>query len=538
MISRRDFLKKSGLLATAWCLPLGAPKALNPEPEDESHEVMPRPSITAASIANFVDPLPIPAIATPVDERLDPFNPGKRIPNYRVEMNEIFAKLHRDLPPTRLWAYGGSSPGPLFEARKGSPLMVEWVNALPNAHLFAVDHRIHGAEASKPNVRAVVHLHGAKVRPDSDGYPEDWYVPGKSLTSYYPNEQDAAMLWYHDHALGITRLNVYAGLFGAYIVRDDAEKALNLPSGKFEIPLILCDRKIDALGQLDYPAAPMFHAPWRSEFYGNLILVNGKLLPYLAVEARPYRFRIVNVSNSRFLSLSLSNREPFTQIGSDQGLLRAPVQVTALILAPAERADLVLDFTAHRGQQIVLSDVSGPVMQFRVATSQAAASAILPASLRRIKALPPKSALRTRTLTLDQYNDPAGKVMRMLLNGTHWDMPITERPRLGSIEVWQFVNLTPDPHPIHLHLVRFQILDRREFDVEAYQKSKLLRFTGPATAPDANESGWKDTVRCPPKTVTRIIARFEGFSGRYVWHCHVLEHEDNEMMRPYEVLRS
>ena len=146
--------------------------------------------------------------------------------------------------------------------------------------------------------------------------------------------------------------------------------------------------------------------------------------------------------------------------------------------------------------------------------------------------------LRTRTLTLDQYNDPSGKVMRMLLNGTHWDMPITEKPMLGSIEMWRFVNLTPDPHPIHLHLVRFQILGRREFDLEAYQKSKSLRFVGPSRPPDPNESGWKDTVRCPPKTVTSIIARFEGFTGRYVWHCHVLEHEDNEMMRPYEVSRA
>ena len=126
--------------------------------------------------------------------------------------------------------------------------------------------------------------------------------------------------------------------------------------------------------------------------------------------------------------------------------------------------------------------------------------------------------------------------MRMLLNGMHWDMPISERPVLGSVEIWSFVNLTPDPHPIHLHLVRFRILDRREFDVDAYKKSKSLRLTGPAMPPDPNESGWKDTVRCPAKTVTRIIARFEGFTGRYVWHCHVLEHEDNEMMRPFEVI--
>jgi spore coat protein A, manganese oxidase len=255
------------------------------------------------------------------------------------------------------------------------------------------------------------------------------------------------------------------------------------------------------------------------------------------VEPRKYRFRAVNVSNSRFLTLSLSNRQRFTQIGSDQGLLRAPEVVASVLLAPAERADLVIDFAQLPGTKIVLNDVSGAIMQFRVDASATADSAPLPATLRRIQPLQPSNAVRTRTLTLDQYSDRSGKVVRMLLNGTHWDMPISEQPVLGSIEIWQFVNLTPDPHPIHLHLVRFQILDRREFDGDAYQKSKLLHFTGPLTRPDRNESGWKDTVRCPPRTVTRIIARFEGFTGRYVWHCHILEHEDNEMMRPFEVIR-
>ncbi len=537
MISRREFLKKSGLLATALAIPTPAPNVLAPGTEDELHEVVPRPSLNPSSLAPFVDPLPIPEVAQPNGYRADPIHPSERIPYYRIELSEIQVKVHRDLRPTRLWGYGATSPGPTIEARKGSPIMVEWVNALPKAHLFAIDHHIHGAEADKPNVRAVVHLHGARVRPDSDGYPEDWYVPGKSRLAYYPNVQDAAMLWYHDHALGITRLNIYAGLFGAYFIRDRAESALNLPSGKYEIPLILCDRRFDSLAQLYYPTSPMFHAPWRPEFYGNTILANGKLLPYLAVEARKYRFRVVNVSNSRFLTLSLSNNQRFHQIGSDQGLLRAPVPVTTVIIAPAERADLVIDFLEHPGTHIVLSDPSGPIMQFRVDASAAAKSAALPATLRRIKPLPPSSAVRTRTLTLDQYSDPSGRVMRMLLNGMHWNMPTSERPVIGSVEIWRFVNLTPDPHPIHLHLVRFQILDRREFDVDAYKKSKTLHFTGPPMRPDLNESGWKDTVRCPPKTVTRIIARFEGFTGRYVWHCHVLEHEDNEMMRPFEVIR-
>jgi spore coat protein A len=537
VISRREFLKNSGVLATALMIPGATANSPAPDSEDESHEMVPRSPLSPSSLAPFVDPLPIPEVARPQGLQPDPMRPGQDLPYYRIAMREMLVKLHRDLPATRLWTYGGSSPGPTIEARSGIPLMVEWVNSLPKAHLLAVDHRIHGAGADQPNVRAVVHLHGAKVHPDSDGYPDDWYVPGKSRHSYYPNLQDAAMLWYHDHALGITRLNVYAGLFGAYFIRDAAERALDLPGGKYEIPLVLCDRRIDSLAQLDYPTAPMFHAPWRPEFYGNIILVNGKILPYLKVEARKYRFRIVNVSNSRFLTLSLSDRHPIHQIGSDQGLLRRPIEVATVVLAPAERADLVIDFAPRPGAKIVLSDVSGVIMQFQVEASVTAKSALLPATLRHIKPLRPSEALRTRTLTLDQYTDPAGRVTRMLLNGMHWDMPISERPVLGSIEIWRFVNLTPDAHPMHLHLVRFQILERREFDVASYQKSKQLHFTGPPLGPAPDESGWKDTVRCPPKTVTQIIARFEGFTGRYVWHCHILEHEDNEMMRPYEVIR-
>ena len=353
------------------------------ESEDELREVVPRATLDPSSLAAFVDPLSIPEIARLDELRIDPSNSAQRIPYYRIAMREVLVKLHRDLPPTRLWGYGGTSPGPTIETQSGHPLMVEWVNELPKAHLLAIDHHIHGAEASKPNVRAVVHLHGAKVKPDSDGYPEDWYVPGKSRLSYYPNGQDAAMLWYHDNALGITRLNVYAGLFGAYFIRDSAEGALNLPAGKCEVPLILCDRKVDSTGQLYYQTSPMFNAPWLPEFYGNLILANGKLLPYLDVEPRRYRLRVVNVSNSRFLTLSLSNHMMFQQIGSDQGLLREPVNVATVILAPAERADLVVDFASHRGAQIVLNDESGPIMQFRVDGGIGATSAAVPATLRR-----------------------------------------------------------------------------------------------------------------------------------------------------------
>ena len=211
------------------------------------------------------------------------------------------------------------------------------MNALPSEHFLPMDHTIHGAEADKPAVRTVVHLHGAKTAPESDGYPEDWIVPGKSSLYYYPNQQDAAMLWYHDHALGINRLNVYAGLLGTFFIRDSVEDALNLPKGKYELPLILYDRLLTHEGQLLYPVSPDPQSPWVPEIFGNAILVNGKLFPYLDVEPRKYRFRVLNGSNARFYNLSFvengsgenatanQNEVPFHQIGTDQGLLSAPV---------------------------------------------------------------------------------------------------------------------------------------------------------------------------------------------------------------------
>ena len=203
-------------------------------------------------------------------------------------------------------------------------------------------------------MRAVVHVHGAKTPPHSDGYPSDWYPPGRSFISYYPNHQDAATLWYHDHAQGLTRLNQYAGLIGRSRIRDDAEAALNLPQGGYEVPLLLCDRQLDEHAQLLYPTSGFPDAPWVPEFYGDAHLVNGKLFPYLEVEPCRYRLRLLNASNSRFYYLSLSNGQHFYAIGTDQGLLSEPTAVTSLTLAPAERADLIVDFSEVAGQKVVL----------------------------------------------------------------------------------------------------------------------------------------------------------------------------------------
>jgi spore coat protein A len=514
-MTRRDFLQIAG-----------AAPLLLPEPA----------TLDPGKLEPFVDSLPIPPLARPNGARADPRNSGVQIPYYRIAMRQIRSKVHRDLPPTQFWSYGSTVPGPTFEARTGKPLMIEWANELPLKHFLPIDHTIEGAEPDKPDVRAIVHLHGGRVPPQSDGYPENWFVPGKSVISRYPNCQDAAMLWYHDHAMGINRLNIYAGLFGAFFLRDPIEASLNLPRGQYEIPLIIFDRIFRTGGELFYPVSPDPKSPWVPEVFGNAILVNGKLFPHLDVEPRRYRFRMLNASNGRFYYFSLSNGRTFYQIGTDQGLLPAPLPVKGLALAPGERADLLIDFRGQNGRNIVLKSDAYTVMQFRVASAGTRDTSSFPATLRPGPTMAEAEASRTRLLRLGEVDDPEMYPIRMLLNQTRWSAPVTENPVLGSVEIWSFVNVTDDSHPIHLHLVRFQILHRRPFDLFTYLNTGRVRYTGPPIPPEPNEAGWKDTVRADPAMVTRIIVKFEGFSGRYVWHCHILEHEDNEMMRPYDVV--
>jgi spore coat protein A len=214
------------------------------------------------------------------------------------------------------------------------------------------------------------------------------------------------------------------------------------------------------------------------------------------------------------------------------------------MLGPAERADVIVDFSGSAGENILLQNDGANVMQFRVgkdiaigvSTSAAPNTSALPSALRTVPRTLDSAAIRTRVLTLGEIDDPAQRPLTMLLNNAHWSMPITENPVLDSTEIWSFLNLTDDAHPIHLHLVRFQILDRQSFDPVVYRRTGNVHFGGPRIPADASEAGWKDTVRADPAMVTRIIIKFEGYAGRYVWHCHILEHEDNEMMRPYDVI--
>lgn len=515
-------------------------------------------------VEKYVDPLPVPEI-------LEPKSKKNGTTHYEVEMKQFSQKLHRDIPATTLWGYEGVYPGPTFEVNRYEKVRVKWINHLPlSPHLLPVDTTVHGAGPDVPPVRTVVHLHGGHVPPESDGFPEAWFTTdfaqvGKDFTTEtyeYPNQQPPSTLWYHDHSLGITRLNVYAGLAGFYIIRDAYENSLKLPSGAYEIPLVIQDRSFNDDGSLFYPTQPA-GAPAGipnpsvvPEFFGDTILVNGKVWPYLNVEPRKYRFRVLNGSNSRFYNMSLLSQQgaaaPYwCQIGTDGGFLTKPVQLSDLLLSPAERADVIIDFSQLAGQVILLTnnasapfpsgdpvdpETTGQIMQFRVSLPLSGQdTSKIPSRFSSVTPIPKTLANKTRSLTLMEHNDQYGRLM-MMLDGKMWEDPVTETPKSNSTEIWQLINLTMDTHPIHLHLVEFQILDRQPFDMELFMSTGEIRYTGPAFPPAPNEAGWKDTVRANPGEITRIIMRFTDYTGLYVWHCHILEHEDYDMMRPYRVI--
>ena len=493
------------------------------------------------SLRKFSEPLTIPAVLRPA--RGEPLE---------MIMSENRQVLHRDLGRTAIWGYNGSYPGPTIEVTRNQPVMVRWENRLPATHRLHVDHCLHGPHAygdrgDHPAPRAVVHLHGAHVAPESDGYPEATLLPGQSATYEYPNAQNGSALWYHDHALGITRLNVYMGLAGLYVIRNGSEPALNLPRGPYEVPLLIQDRSFEPDGSLHYPEH------WEEEFFGAANLVNGQVWPYLEVRPRKYRLRIVNGSNSRTYTLAFDSGQPFYQIGTDGGFLPEPVELKEITLTAAERADVIVDFSRRTGEVHLVNSAPAPfpgtagegvvrdVMQFRVRGSTGDDS-VLPSRLEALPRLREDAAAKFRQFNLEMVDENPKCTepgFRWLINRLGWD-DITEYPELGSTEVWSFFNLSPDVHPIHLHLVQFQILDRQKLQPDPAQPGSFLPLTLPGTrpgAPEPNEAGWKDTFRSMPGEVTRIIARFADFVGKYPYHCHILEHEDHEMMRQFQVVK-
>ncbi len=512
---------------------------------------------------------------------------------------------------TPVWGYGVgpnpvSYPGPTLVTKKDVPLNIDWVNQLGYTHPLPVDQSLHwafghmGHTIAANGVPAVPHLHGGHTESDSDGLPEYWWTPdGTTGPRYvkklyrYDNDQEAGTLWYHDHGLGITRLNVYMGLAGFYLLRDDWELNLiasnQLPSGEREIEVVIQDRLFAADGTLLYPAdpalaglPPAFNGGISAlpEFFGNVILVNGMAWPFLNVEPAKYRFRLLNGSDSRFYKLfmgsSANQTVPFIQIGSDDGFLNAPVTLNQLTIGPGERADLVIDFTPFAGQQIIVKNnarvpfdkggtvdpkLDGRIMAFNVSAAPAVDPVTLPAVLRQspfpIVVTPP---IRTRRLLLFEGLDKHGRLQPLLgivdPNSPHdgtllWDDPITEVPNMDDVEIWEVFNTTMDAHPIHLHLVTFEVLNRQRFTGTILPKANVdpkmpgdpptlggiltgIRLRGQPKAAGPEEAGPKDTAQMYPGEVTRIKVKFDR-EGRYVWHCHILSHEDHEMMRPYYV---
>lgn len=498
------------------------------------------------TIPKFVNRLTIPQIAKPLG-KIDDKN------YYEIEMIETKHYFHKLFPPTQVWAYNGMVPGPTFDIFRDQIINVKWANCLPLKHFLPVDHTLHGAVDTFSG-RSVVHLHGANVEADSDGFPEAWFTRDYEFTGpaftrkiyEYTNHQQGTTLWYHDHSLGITRLNVYAGLAGLYLIRDNLEKRLQLPSGEYEIPLLIQDKSFNQDGSLSYPDTPPFPVKVKPSvvpaFIGNTLAVNGKLWPSLSVEPRKYRFRILNASNTRAYNLSLSNSLSFYQIGTDGGLLDKPVRLSSFILEPAERIDIIIDFANLERQEITLLNAdtdpnTSVVMQFKVDLPLKGRDASqIPKELYPMDNLDPRLARKTRDMTLSASTDEYGRPM-LLLNNMMWQDPATEKPELDSIEVWNILNLTAFAHPIHVHLVQFRIIDRRPFDVQTYQREGKIVYTGPAELPEPYESGWKDTMRAEPGKANRIIMHFKEHSGDYVWHCHILEHEDHDMMRPMRVVK-
>lgn len=630
--------------------------------------------------------------------------PVTGVTHFSFSIGQFTDQLHPDLGPTTLWGYnpavalgGGTQPqkhlGGIIVAQRGTPIQLTFTNNLPARHILPVDVSASFPDAAQRQNAAVTHLHGGLVPWISDGGPESWFTPdgqyGPSAQSgslniyrvlnpgllpgqaehYYPNDQSARLVWYHDHAHDLTRLNAYAGVASAYIIRDLFESDLRnqgLPdfveNGGREIPLVIQDKIF--VGPNTLTADPTWPGPtspgslWYAhvydptrykltgnksglpdpsivpEFFGDTMLANGTVYPEATVEARRYRLRVLNACQARFLNLQLyvddggadgitlnpvtlapiNTKGPdFLVLGTEGGFLPNPVRVPSnvpfnpatlggsLITAPAERWDLLVDFSGLAGQRVILyNDGPAPfpvgdprndyfpgapmnptvttpgfgpnsrqLVRFNVvsptsadpplaispATDLTAGNDPLPIPL-GVTALPP--GVPVRRLTLNETADAFGRLIQLLGTdvpprnagqgfGRAYLDPTTEAVTAGSSEVWQIINTTGDTHPIHFHLVNVQIISRQPFNIKSYNGGAPTT-TGPARPPDNNERGWKETVRMNPGEVTTVFITFRlptvPFSvpssprtggNEYVWHCHILEHEEHDMMRPLVV---
>lgn len=464
------------------------------------------PVLASPALTPFQDPLRIPPVLSPVVR-------GKTH-HYTLTMKAGFAKLHRDLPTTLVWGFNGLYPGPTIKAIKGQPVVVRQINQLPD----------HPGHDDMPAALPAVHLHGAHVAPEHDGHPREAIAPGGFRDYHYPNRQAATALFYHDHSHGMTGLHVYNGLAGAYLIEDPAERTLNLPRGEFDLPLLIQDRVVRLDGALHYEFD--VNAQEKGVF-GDVLLVNGVVQPFLKVARRKYRFRIVNGSSARIYELQLSSGEPMIQVGTDGGLLPEPAFRSVIELAPSERADVVIDFGRYPvGTQVVLRNCStctggtAELMRFDV-DHVVADDSDVPDCLAPWAELPVTAQTTTRVFTLDRQLGTGG-TSTWVVNGQSFGMekPVLASVPHGAVERWRFVNPTNLPHPVHIHLIQFQVLELN------------------GQPQDPAKHGWKDTFVAPPGGQIVVAARFEGYTGRYLFHCHNLEHEDLGMMADYEIVPS
>lgn len=643
MPSRRQLLTTGVLSGAALLIPSPASAAR------AAAAAVAAQKLDATKIHKYKTRLPIPAAMPAVSRKGGTDRYAVAVRQFRQQI------LPPGLPKTTVWGYGSAAHGGTFgypartiEARVDRPVEVTWINGLvdgkgrPRPHLLPVDQTLHWANpaggaghqdlpahfTSTPQqytgpVPIVTHVHGAHAREEADGYPTAWYLPHADLPrgfaaagsdyaamreraeSYgarwrpgeavfrYDNDQAPGTLWYHDHTLGLTRLNVYAGPVGFYLLRGgDAD----LPEGTlpgpapgpddpdgtrcYEIPLVIQDRSFRRDGSLYYPdSRSEFHdafagpyapasdiAPvWNPAYLGDTMVVNGRTWPQLAVEPRRYRFRVLNGSNSRSFILKIAGSAtaprpataalPFWQIGSDGGWLRTPVRLDQLLLGPGERADVIVDFTGlaedtalylineapdvpyaagvlGTDYQAANPATTGQVMKLLVVGLRGRDTSVPPEHLTLPAAAPlPDSAASWRVL-LDELPSAAltGVNHRVAMLGTvapdrtqthlRWHDAPTEKPVPGRSETWEILNFTDHSHTVHLHQVQFEVVSRQPFGIPPTPR--------PA---ESWESGRKDTVLAHSGEVTRVKAVFD-LPGRFVWHCHMLEHEDNEMMRP------
>ncbi len=520
-ITRGKFLKLGLMGGAGLALPLGTGWMTRSRMRSR---ISAAEAVASPKVVPFRVPLPI----SPV---LEPVRTDGTADYYEVTQKEAEAEILPGLT-TPIWGHNGIFPGPTVEARSGRRVVIRQRNELPRP--------------------VSVHLHGGVTPPESDGYPTDLILPASAQNGAssmhaghgssqgvshgfkdyeYPNEQRAATLWYHDHRMDFTGPQNYKGLSGFYIIRDEVEDELSLPKGEKEVPLMISDRIFDEDGSFFYPSidpslteTPGVLGGYMNGVYGDTILVNGSPWPYLEVSNTLYRFRVLNASNARIYDLALdpppAGEKSFVQVGSDGGLLEAPISHDEIRISPAERFDVVVDFSRYPvGQEVTLKNLRGEggtadVMRFIVARREKEESAVPERLVSDLDFPDPAEAVLTRKF---EFAGSFDLYPMWTVNQKYFDPErIDYRPRLGTTEIWEFESATD--HPVHVHLAHFRVLPRDGKEPSPY------------------DAGWKDTILVQNEEPVRVLVRFDGYRGRYVFHCHNLEHEDMMMMANFEVV--